>query len=261
MGAGGVVKLSGMWGSSVPLVAAAVGVHRNKPLLFVCSHLDDADAAADDVEVATGMPVEVFPAWEFGSAQAGAGLGPTADRVSDKTTGERLRLCNLLVDPALQTDEPIHFMAAPIMALMQPVPSPATLESARLGLRVGGEISPEALAEWLVDAGFDGVDAVDQQGEFARRGGIVDVFPAGTDQPVRVEFFGYRIDSIRTLDLDNQRSTGQIRGYELVAISAGRETDPARTTHLLEYLRDDSIVCMIEPAELVSLAQTFYRRL
>ena len=258
--AGGVVKLSGVWGSSAPLLAAAVGVFRKSPVLFVCTHLDDSDALADDVEVFTGMTVEQFPAWELGAEAGGMAIQP-GDHISDEITGERLRLCSLLADPALKSNEPVHFIVAPVAALMQPVPSPERLAAARLALRRGGQIGPEPLSEWLVDAGFDRVEAVDQQGEFARRGGIVDVFPPGTNQPVRVEFFGDAIESIRNFDLDTQRSTAQTEAYDLVGISAGRDTDPDRTTHLLEYLPEGAIVCMVEPLEVASLAQAFYRRL
>ncbi len=258
--AGGVVELSGAWGSSAPLLGAAVGIARNAPVLFVCTHLDDADAVADDVEVFTGLAVEQFPAWEIGAEAGGAPIQP-ADHVSDEITGERLRLCSLLADPALQADEPVHFIVASIAALMQPVPTAEQLAAARLTLRREARIDPDQLSGWLVEAGFDRVEAVDQQGEFARRGGIVDVFPPGTSQPVRVEFFGDVIESIRTFDLDTQRSTAQTEAYDLVALSAGRQGQADRAAHLLEYLPAETIVCMIEPLEIVSLAQAFYRRL
>jgi len=257
---GGVVKLSGVWGSSAPLLGAAVGTRADSPVLFVCNHLDQADALLEDVEVLGGQPSELFPAWEFGPADAGP-IPAAGDHLSDEITGERLRLCGLLAGDGRLADEPVRFLVAPIAALMQPVPLPEVLAASRFSLRKGAELDREKLTGWLLDADFDRVDAVDQQGEFALRGGILDVFAPGSSAPVRIEFFGDAIESIRRFDLDSQRSTGQIDGYDLVATSAGKQTDPDKTTHLLDYLPAETIVFLIEPFEVASLAETFYRRL
>ncbi|MDY7010827.1 MAG: transcription-repair coupling factor [Planctomycetota bacterium] len=254
---GGVVKLTGVWGSSAPLLAAAVGELKKRPVLLVVSGPDEADSAADDIEVFTGPAAEIFPAWEMGIAGLSATDAPAPDHLNDEITGQRLRLCALLAGD----DERPGFIVASAMSLMQPVPMPEVLAAARMSLRTGGETDLRKLLEWLVDAGFESVDAVDQAGQFARRGGIVDVFPPAGDLPVRIEFFGEKIESIRRFDPDTQRSTAQISGCDLVAISAGRETGAGRTTHLLNYLPDGAIVCFIEPDEVRSTAEAFYRRL
>ena len=76
---------------------------------------------------------------------------------------------------------------------------PARLLGASLDLKPGQDIAPTDLAELLVDAGFTREDPADEHGEFAVRGGIVDIFPAGEAQPVRLEFIGDTIESLRTL--------------------------------------------------------------
>ena len=248
---GGTVKIGGMWGSSAPMVAAALGRNTGRTVLYVAAHLDDADEAADDIEVLTGGPAHLLPAWEVGLA---------ADHVNDEVAGERLRVCSLLSDPADQRDEPMDVIVAPIMALLQPVPTREALEAGRLHLRKGAELGPEALAAWLVDAGYERLDQVDQQGEFARRGGIVDIFPPGVNQAVRVEFFGDQIDSIRRFDLDTQRSTEQLDCYDLTGVLAGRQADPRKTTNFFDYLPDEAIVCMIEPGEAMELGRQLYER-
>jgi len=265
--AGGRVRLNGVWGSSAPLLGAAMGIARSAPVLFLCTHLDEADAIADDVEVLTGRPATLFPAWEAEEGALGAG-GIPPNHVSDEVVGERLNVCSRLArakwgQAPFQTDEmePVPILVAPIAALMQPVPSLEALKAAGLTLEKGGQVDPERLAEWLVEAGFDHVEQVDQQGEFARRGGIVDIFAPGTDQPVRVEFFGDEVDSIRQFDLDTQRSMGEMDGYELVATSAGRQTERGKTTTLLEYLPAGTVVCLLEPVEVAALAEALYRRL
>jgi len=246
---GRTVRVGGVWGSAGPAIAAALGRRTGRPLLLLTAHLDAADDAADDIEHLTGRAALLMPAWE---------VDVGTDHLNDEITGERLRVCNLLAAPPDERDEPVDLIVAPVMALLQPVPTPDALAAGRLELAVGDEHDIGDLTAWLVDAGFERVEQVDQQGEFARRGGIVDIFPAGMAQPVRVEFFGDQVDSIRRFDLDTQRSTDQLGRYTVAGLAAGIES--GRTTSLLGYLPDDAIVAMVEPNEVVELAQQLYDR-
>jgi len=248
---GETVRIGGLWGSSAPMVAAALGRITGRVVLYVVGHLDDADEAADDIELLTGAPAHLMPAWEVD-------LG--ADHVNDEIAGERVRVCSLLSDPADQRDEPVDVIVAPIMALLQPVPTREALKAGRLHLHKGAELDPEALTAWLVDGGYEHLEQVDQQGEFARRGGIVDIFPPGVNQAVRLEFFGDQVESIRRFDLDTQRSTEQLEWYDLTGVLAGRPEDPTETTSFFEYLPRDAIICMIEPGEVMDLGRQLYER-
>ncbi len=272
LGAGKTLAAAGVWGSSAPLVAAALGRLGARPVLYITAHLDQADEVADDVEVLTGRAAQILPAWETEVAAPG-----DTGHITDEVAGERVRLCNLLrhasgeggANAASETQEPVDFIVAPIMALLQPVPSPQLLELGKFSLGKGQELVPDALINWLVDSGFDHVEQVDQQGEFAHRGGIVDIFPSGTPEraaagsqaAVRVEFFGDTVESIRRFDLDTQRSTDEIASYDITAVAVGREIDPAKTTTLLDYLSEGTIVCIPEPPEVMDLAGEIYRRM
>ena len=249
---GQVTTLSGVWGGAAPFLAGAVAAMKGWPLLYICPHLDDADDAADDIEVLTGTPVTLFPAWEADAP---------VDHVSDEIAAQRLRVCTLLSQPAAERDEPADVIVAPVLALLQPVPSAETLAESRLALCVGAELGLRVLLEWLADGGFEPVEMVEQVGEFAHRGGIVDILPACSADAIRIEFYGDQIDSIRKFDLDTQRSSEQIPRYELVAVAAGRETGPSKTTHLLNYLPAETIVCMADAPEVADLANTFYDRI
>src|SRR6185503_12714318 len=88
------------------------------------------------------------------------------------------------------------------------VSGPERLLSASLDIRSGTEIDPQNLADLLVDAGFTREDPVEEHGAFAIRGGIVDIFPAGGTEPVRLEFVGDMVESLRRFDPATQRSTG-----------------------------------------------------
>ncbi len=93
-------------------------------------------------------------------------------------------------------------------AALLPRVSPAKrLLEASIAIRAGTEIDPEALADLLADAGFTPEDPVEEHGSFAIRGGIVDIFPAAAAEPVRLEFVGDMVESLRRFDPSTQRST------------------------------------------------------
>ncbi|MFW6133925.1 MAG: DEAD/DEAH box helicase, partial [Planctomycetota bacterium] len=257
------------------MAAGAIAELTGRTVLLVTGHLETADDAADDAEVLTGRRPVLLPAWDTDVY--------APDHVNDEIAGERLRACDLLAPfPDGRTVADAHgrpaaagapdktgggaeaspgLIVAPLLALLQPVPRAEELARGRLALRTGAELSPERLVAWLTDGDFEQVDQVDQQGQFARRGGIVDIFPPGVGQAVRVEFFGDEIDSLRLVDLDTQRSTEAVDACDITAVTTGRQTDPERTTCFLDYLGDDAIVCLQEPGELGDLGREMHRRL
>ncbi len=248
---GVTVRVAGLWGSSAAAVAAATARLAGRTVLLAAGHIDAADDAADDIEVFAGRGTQLFPAWE---------VDVGSDHLNEEVTGERLRVCNLLAETADQRDEAADIIVAPIMALLQPVPSPAAMQSGRLELTAGQDQDIEQLSSWLVDAGFERVEQVDQGGQFARRGGIVDIFCLGADQPTRLEFFGDVIESIRRFDLDTQRSTDQLGRCTVSGTSAGLDNPDGNAMTLLDYLPDDAVVCIMDPGGTVELARQLWKR-
>ena len=127
-------------------------------------------------------------------------------------------------------------------AILPRITGPDRLLRASVELRPGQDISPSDLGEMLIDAGFSREDPADQHGEFATRGGIFDVYPAGEAQPVRIEFIGDTIESLRTYDPATQRSVKTIDQLTIVPLS---DTLPAdhregggldRSATLFDYL-------------------------
>ncbi len=100
-----------------------------------------------------------------------------------------------------------RLIVASAAALLPRVSPPERLLRAALDIRPGTEIEPLALADLLVDAGFTREDPVDEHGSFTIRGGIVDIFPAGDAEPVRIEFVGDMVETLRRYDPATQRST------------------------------------------------------
>jgi transcription-repair coupling factor (superfamily II helicase) len=131
-----------------------------------------------------------------------------------------------------------RILIASAAALLPRVSSPTRMLAASLELKPGDDIEPNTLAERLVDAGFSREDPADEQGEFAIRGGIVDIFPAGDTSPVRLEFIGDTIETMRTYDPSTQRSVAPIDQLSVVPLkdilSDGH--DPDRDATIFDYL-------------------------
>ena len=94
------------------------------------------------------------------------------------------------------------------------------VEAAGTEVRVGGTLAPEALQRTLEGAGYRLEALAEEPGSAARRGGILDVFPAGAEEPLRIEFFGDEVESIRRIDLETQRSIGRVESVALPPLAS-----------------------------------------
>jgi transcription-repair coupling factor (superfamily II helicase) len=104
----------------------------------------------------------------------------------------------------------VRVLVASVQALFQHTIAAEDLPDQARELRAGVRLHQDALLRELFDLGYSPVTEVAGRGEFARRGGIVDVFPPSMDLPIRIEFFGDEIDSLRTFDPTDQRTTGRV---------------------------------------------------
>ena len=109
-----------------------------------------------------------------------------------------------------------HVVVASIRAVAVRLHSPQRLLSACIELKQGDEFSPEQMRLQLHQMGYVEDDPVTESGEFSMRGGILDVFPPSMSQPARLEFFGDHLESLRTFDVDSQRSVSSIRQIEII---------------------------------------------
>ncbi len=125
-------------------------------------------------------------------------------------------------------------VVASAAALLSRLSAPDSLEAAALELRNGMDLDPVVLGDLLTDAGFIREDPVDEHGEFCVRGGIVDYFPAGADNPIRVEFVGETVESIRQYDPSTQRSIKTLDQAAVVPL-----TEKAGTATFFDYLPGD----------------------
>ena len=258
----GPVKVEGTWGSFARLLTTHLSRTLHRPILHLCAHIDDADRAFDDLKTFGVQRVELLPAWEGEEELADA---------TDETRSERLRIVSLLADGANGSHKGL-VIAVPVQALCQPIPKPAALRESALQLRRDETVDPEAVIEWLVKNNFERVDAVDLPGQFARRGGIIDIYaplarttagPAGLSydesRALRIEFFGDTVESLREINLDTQRSTSEIQGIRIIAAASGAVIEQREL--FTNILPEDAIVVFEEPADVEEVARVFLARI
>jgi transcription-repair coupling factor (superfamily II helicase) len=111
------------------------------------------------------------------------------------------------------------FVLTTVNAVVQRVPPRRLFEGRVLALGAGGRIPLDRLQSFFRNNGYTRTDTVREPGEFAIRGGIVDLYPAGAAQPVRLDFFGDTLESLRSFDPLTQRSTGMLDRLELKPVS------------------------------------------
>ena len=258
----GRVNVEGTWGSFARLLTSHISRALHRPILHVCPHIDEADRAFDDLKTFGVERVELLPAWEGEEELADA---------TDETRAQRLRLVSLLSN--VETGQGTGVViAAPVQALCQPIPKPSALRQSALRITRNQTVDPETVIEWLVQNNFERVDAVDLPGQFAHRGGIIDIYAplariaGGTDvasidesQAIRIEFFGDTVESIREINLDTQRSTQDIRDIRIVA--AASEAVVEQRELFTNVLPADAIVVFEEPAEVEEVARVFLARI
>jgi transcription-repair coupling factor (superfamily II helicase) len=140
-------------------------------------------------------------------------------------------------------------------ALLTKVPDPASLLLSSCEIKPGVDLDPHELANTLVLGGYEPADPVDAHGEFGRRGGIFDVFPAGEELPIRIEFVGDTVESVRRFDPGTQRSVETLDRFGIVPV---REAQPELLrglaplhANLFQFLRTrDAAVWLSEPTDL-----------
>jgi transcription-repair coupling factor (superfamily II helicase) len=150
-----------------------------------------------------------------------------------------------------------------IQALMQPVPSRRHLADNTLELAVGREYSLPRLRAWLAERGFKPAELVLEPGQYAARGGIIDVFAPTAPAPYRLEFFGDTLESLRTFDPATQRSLDdrERAAISFLPVGKGGPTSPQTTANLLDYLPAGAWVVWRDPLEIAEVGRSFVAHL
>ena len=228
---GGFARLVALEEAKPALLAL---LHRDiaTPMLVVTTSTNRASALADQLQLWAGpaTPVLLFPEPDVLPYER---IDP-----NPRLLQRRLAVLHHLTRNAA-TPAVIITTAA---SLAQGVPSPDTFSRATLTLTSGKRVNSDQLISHWLRAGYEQVGTVEQPGQFARRGGIIDCFPPNLDEPFRIDLFGDEIESIRTLDPATQRSGTAL---ESVSIAPAREVlgspwgSPPPSLHLDECALDE----------------------
>ncbi|MEY9841851.1 transcription-repair coupling factor [Streptacidiphilus sp. EB103A] len=212
---------------------------RGRPVLAVTATGREAeDLAAALTSLLPPDSVAEFPAWETLPHER---LSPRSD-----TVGRRLAVLRRIVHPSADDPSagPLQVIVAPIRSVLQPqVKGLAELEPVRLGVRQ--EVDLEDLTRRLAAAAYQRVELVEKRGEFAVRGGILDVFPPTEEHPLRVEFWGDEVEEIRYFKVADQRS--------LEVAQHGLWAPPCRELLLTEPVRARAAELAAEHPELADI--------
>lgn len=240
----------------------------HRPVVLLVAHLDDADEAADELAGA-GLDIVHLPGLE---------LLPGETTVSVELFAQRLAAVRTLLGlrdgtrPGSGTDTGLPVIIAPIQALMQAIPAPSRLDELSLVLRAGATRDLSELVRWLDRAGYKRVDAAEEPGDFALRGGILDIFPAGgragstepasgatLSTPVRIDFFGDQIERITEVDPDTMGSGASLQQVELVAAAVETSRDE-QSINFLELLPPGALAVVAETLEVTEQGRGYFER-
>ena len=190
------VALSGVAAVHRAHVAAGIGLITHRPVVVVCADEGEGERLARDLSVFAEQPVPVLSPRSFTFHNAAT--------VSRQWEHRRLALMHALAAGK------VPYLVATVEGLLQRTMPPAILEQCCMELTVGKVCDLNELAETLTAGGYVRCDQVEGVGQFALRGGILDVYSPGMETPIRVEFFGDEVDAMGRFDLSTQRRTENV---------------------------------------------------
>ncbi|MBI1909264.1 MAG: transcription-repair coupling factor [Deltaproteobacteria bacterium] len=164
---------------------------------------------------------------------------------------------------ALQKRENL-VLIAPITALPLYLPPRESLQKKQLSLKTGEETPRDLLIETMADWGYERETLVTRRGTFAVRGGVVDLFTPLYDNPVRLEFFGDQVESIRLFETESQKSTRPLPEITLVPPKEGlvdEESLSEKRSSFFDYLPDDPLVILDDPERINDHLKEFWEDL
>ena len=259
--AGGALTFSGVAASAQPFFAALLQrLFPQRTIVIVAENLKQQESFQQDLETwnsqlpTSSFQLLFYPAWEILPHE---GKLPHADVISD-----RLQTLVALADNSkLKTQNSKSLVVTSVTALLQKTFPPGEIQNRARSLARGDRIAPLDLIEFLEGQGYEPEAQVSQKGEIALRGGIVDVFPPTSPWPVRLEFFGDELESLREFDPQTQVSRGEIS--EVTLPPAGeigilnREGQKQPLATLLDHLPRETIYLLCEPESLAVHAETY----
>jgi transcription-repair coupling factor (superfamily II helicase) len=225
------LAITGLMGPARSLAEAVLAAELDRPVLLVVSDERRVTEAVSDLSAfllswGIDKAILTFPALAVDPYR---GLSPHFDAVAARARALA----------ALVTEQPV-VVVAPATALLYRTTSPEVFSRGIFELAPGRSFEPGQLERQLLEAGYLHEDPVVAPGDFARRGGIVDLYPPGRGEPIRLEFIGDELEEIRTFDPETQRTTGAIQTTSVYPAREWSFTETHRR-QLLEILLERDI--------------------
>ncbi len=252
-------------GSSTALITGALAQLLSRTIILVVAHLDDVDQAQAELASCSVQTLSL-PALE---------VLPGESQASPILIAERLHAMKLAT--TLDPDQS-RIVICSIQSLMQSLPPLNQLDQLCCTLTLGQTIDPRKLLNWLGAAGYHRVDTIEEPGDLAVRGGIIDIFPAAATNasdsgstagiPLRLDFFDDELESIHEIDLDTMGSDRIINRVDLItadlqhaqglATNSSTGDDPLC---FLDLLPAGCISILADTPEVVEQGRGYYQRL
>lgn len=230
LGEGNSLILEELWDSPKALIAALAAESTKKNILILTGKGIEESRLFHDFASFSERPVIDFPAWE---TLPGENVPPSPDIV-----GERYDV----IEQIRCAKEPLIIVCS-LQACLQKMIGESDYATRFLKLSVKEDFYFELLIDHLVESGYKRSPTAADKGEFAVRGGIIDLFPVSSPDPFRIEFFGDTIESIRTYDPIGQKS---VKSVKSISIPPAREMEllnqADRLATILDYLGKETIV-------------------
>ncbi len=191
-------------------LAAALHLETGRPLVVLCPDETAAEAMAGDLRAFLGKEIGLLVSRDFAFYDA--------ESASRQTEQRRLAALDGLLS------EKFDALVVTVPALLQRALPPSALSRAAFSLKTGQELPVEDLEDALLRAGYVPAEKVEGPGQFARRGGIVDIFSPGEEDPVRLEYWGDEIEAMARFDVSSQRRSGEVKRLRVIPAA---ETLPA----------------------------------
>jgi len=199
---GDSVLIEGLWNAPKALITAIAQKATGKHIVILTGGSLEEAALYHDFPVFTNRPIVDFPAWETLPTE---NVPPSPDIV-----GERYQV----LENIIQSDEP-HIIITSLQACLQKLIDSDAFCSLHLSLKVGDTHPFDAVINQLKSMGYVRTPVASDKGEYAVRGGIIDIFPVSSPDPHRIEFFGDDIDSIRIYDPIGQKTVRKVDHFSI----------------------------------------------
>lgn len=228
--AGDSILIEHLWNSPKALVSALAQKATGKHILILTGASQEEVRLYHDFAFFTDRPVIDFPAWETMPAEQ---IPPSPDVV-----GERYKALH-----EISISSQPYLILTSLQACLQRLILPKQFQKLYVSLKVGDTYRFDSFIQQLIDMGYRRQPVASDKGEFAVRGGIIDVFPVSTPDPYRLEFWGDELESLRTYDPIGQKSVAPMTSVEIPPaeeMELLKKTD--KTCTLLDYLGPNTLI-------------------